>query len=271
MNNFKDICEKFDASVLQQLYKKITDDNGKIGEKNVFPIALVQSVFDAISGIRLDDILSHYNYIHLQYKGSQSETRLAIPLAHRRKTLIISYIDYDNNTHVEQYVGDAINDEVWRNDDNWKTPFTEGNFTVTVTDTQLEKYINQYFDDRDISSIVVEKAGDIISNYISSEEGGDVFVNTINEAVNNYLAEAITEDALKEIISEVINDRIKEHLIEYLNTDEGKDLILEVTQPYMDEQMNAFKEEVSEYLQDNERVIANALIRHEQWIQEHSK
>lgn len=271
MNNFKDICQKFDSSVLQQLYKKVTDDDCKTVDKNVFPVTLVQSVFDAITGIRLDDILSHYNYINLQYKGTKELTRNAIPVAHRRKGLVIQYKDYDSNTVIEQYVGKNINDDDWQHEDNWKTPFTEGRFTVSVTDTQLEKYINQYFDSKDIGSVVTERVGDIIANYIASDEGRSVFITTISDAVSDYLREYMNDEYLNELITDIVKDKVNEYLVTYLNTDEGKDLILEVTKPYMDEQMNAFRDEVSAYLQDNERVIANALIRHEQWIQEHSK
>lgn len=271
MKTFKEICQKFDASVLQQLTKKITSEDNNIEEKNVFPVALVQSVFDAISGMRLDDILTHYNYLHIQYKGNKASTRLAIPIGHRRKTLIISYVDYDNNIIVEQYIGKTINDDDWQHEDNWKAPFTEGNFTVSVTDAQLEKYINQYFDNKDIGSWVTERIGDIIADYLASEEGRNVFITAISDAVSDYLKEYVNDEYLNGLITDIVNDKISEYLVAYLNTDEGKDLILEVTKPYMDEQMNVFRDELSAYLQDNERVIANALIRHEQWIQEHSK
>lgn len=36
------------------------------------------------------------------------------------------------------------------------------------------------------------------------------------------------------------------------------------------EEFEAFKEEVTQYLHDNERVLANSLVRHEQWIEQNS-
>ena len=83
------LCEKYDASTLQQLYKIITDEaNGGLTTKDVFPVTLVQSVFDALTGTRLDQILALNNCMWLPFKGTREATRLQVGPDMRRKGLI---------------------------------------------------------------------------------------------------------------------------------------------------------------------------------------
>lgn len=392
MGNFRDICEKFDASVLQQLYKKITTEDNGVGNKDVFPVTLVQAVYDAISGIRLDDILSHYNYIYLEFKGSKKATRQAIPIGHRRNSLIISYKDYDNNTIVEQYIGENINDNEWQHDDNWKTPFTEGSFEISVTDSQLEKYINKYFEDNNLQQMIFDKADttinaaiqqvigegkldalitsvvnqflndrlgeyisedivrrivreycdeldlsneintivnnkadsyfssqdfkntvnnlantalntyigehlsdakikqlvdaylatlnlddilnnkveDKVNNYFSSDEFNtkidEIVSNIAGDKINEYITNNLTPENLNEIITNAIKDNLNVALNNYFTTDEGKQAIKDAIGPELEEVVGSYFEAFNTYIQDNERVIANALARHEQAI-----
>lgn len=377
MATFKDICEKFDSSVLQTLYKKVSGDNGLIN-KDVFPVALVQGVFDALSGMRLDDILSHYNYINLEYKGTDEATRLAIPIGHRRSGLIITYKDYDDNRRIEQYVSENINDNDWQNTANWKTPFTEGVFTIYVTDAQLKKYINEYFDNKNISQEIGDAVTNQFNEYITSEEGirnltelinrylnqhieefmsstsgqnilnnivnsylPDIVNNLFNDyistdemlnnirgiiqtMVNDYLGEFLTDEKLTTIVNNIVNDIIDEKvensvgnkvneyfasteftnlinniisgfiqdyleqnlsqerleeiitnaiqnnintaLNNYFNSEAGQTLLRELITPMLEPLVGEFFEAVQQYLLDNERVIANALARHEQAI-----
>lgn len=272
--SFKDICIKYDATTIQQLYKKITDKvSNSLVDKNVFPVGLVQAVYDAISGMRLDDILTHYNYIHIGYKGTDELTRLAVPIAHRRKLLVIQYTDYEDKTRLEQYIGNTINDEDWKNSNNWKTPFTEGNYTVYVTKEQLieaidkdelNKLIQEAIEGLNIGEIVDSKSDEVINNYLSQKD------EEITNLINNYLNEHLSEDQLNEIINNALQEKMQESISNYFNSDEGKEilreLIVEEFGPEIEETVGQFFEAVVQYMQDNERVIANALARHEQAI-----
>ena len=324
MANFKDICKKYDATILQQLYKKIVTDSGT-QDKNVFPIALVQGVYDAISGMRLDDILTHYNYINIRYGGTQEATRLLIPIAHRRKLLIIAYTDYDGNSYIEQYIGETINDNDWKASDNWKTPFTKGNFMVNLTDAQLEKYINKYFETHDMSGLIQQGITINFNQFINSEEGqgflnnvattiiqqyvadnltdaqlekyinkyfethdmsgliqqgitinfnqfinseeGQGFLNNVaTTIIQQYVADNLSEETLANIINTYLADNIQTICNTFFNSDAGKQAINEAIAPQLEEIVGEYFTALSTFVEDNERVIANALARHEQAI-----
>lgn len=274
MANFKDICQKFDASVLQQLYKKITKDDNTLGDKNVFPVALVQGVYDAISGMRLDDILTHYNYINLEFKGSQSSTRLAIPIAHRRTYLIISYTDYDNANHIEQYIGNNINDVDWQKDSNWKTPFTEGNFIVNVADNVVEEitnnYLDNYFEEHPLDTNVQNTVIQEVANWFNSTEGETFINNAVTNATNNYVQQYINDNLSDEQLAEIITNYLDENITticqNYFTSEAGQQAINDAIAPQLEEIVGEYFTAIQTYLQDNERVIANALARHEQAI-----
>lgn len=161
--DIKDICQKFDASVLQRLYKKVIDENNGIRHKDVFPVSLIQAVFDATNGERLDSILSRFNFIDMEYKGSIIETRNSVPILYRRPGLIISYCDYENYTHIEQYVKNEINDTVWIQNENWKPPFSDSNFAANITEEQLQDITNKVAD----SAIIEEKINNGVKEYVS--------------------------------------------------------------------------------------------------------
>ena len=265
MANFKDICKKYDATILQQLYKKIVTDSGT-QDKNVFPIALVQGVYDAISGMRLDDILTHYNYINIRYGGTQEATRLLIPIAHRRKLLIIAYTDYDGNSYIEQYIGETINDNDWKASDNWKTPFTKGNFMVNLTDAQLEKYINKYFETHDMSGLIQQGITINFNQFINSEEGQGLLNNVATTIIQQYVADNLSEETLANIINTYLADNIQTICNTFFNSDAGKQAINEAIAPQLEEIVGEYFTALSTFVEDNERVIANALARHEQAI-----
>lgn len=144
----KDLCERYDASTLQQLYKIITDEeNGGLTTKDVFPVTLVQSVFDALTGTRLDQILALNNCIWLPFKGTREATRLQVGPDMRRKGLIVAFRDYDGMTYTQRYLnGDSVSDEHWRYDDNWEDVFVGfGNLEFVE---QLKQYLTEYIDEK---------------------------------------------------------------------------------------------------------------------------
>lgn len=402
MASFKDINKKFDATSIQQLYKKITDKvTNALVDKNTFPVTVVQSTFDGITGVRLDDILSHYNYIYLEFKGTRVKTRRAIPEAHRRNSLIISYKDFDNTTVLEQYIGESIKDVDWTNDENWYAPFTNGIFTVRVSDEltidtilkylaaekiierlapdiidrvtgdyirgdegntimvnlikqyiaeniqlvdtikeyldenmsietlfnqyleqnlniddAVSKYINeniniedfinnylsenidinsalnqyiennlniqdvinnyleenldikQYIDNYlsenvDINNVINNNLQESIDNYFNTQEGSDTINNIVNEYLDQNLGDFISEESIKRYINEVIDAKLAEELKKYLDSEAGQTIINNIINEDLTNVVTQVLGDVTAYLQDNERVIANALARHE--------
>lgn len=54
MNN---ICQTYSASTLQQSYKIVTGTDGNLEKKKVFPVSVIQAIYDGETGKRLDAIL----------------------------------------------------------------------------------------------------------------------------------------------------------------------------------------------------------------------
>lgn len=143
----KSICERYDSSTLQQLYKIITGENKELTTKDVFPVTLVQSVFDALTGTRLDQILALNNCMWLPFKGTREATRLQVGPDMRRKGLIVAFRGYDGMVYTQRYLnGDSVADEHWRYDANWEDVFVGfGNLEFVK---QLKKYLTEYIDEK---------------------------------------------------------------------------------------------------------------------------
>ena len=143
----KDICEKYDASTLQQLYKTITGENSELTTKDVFPVTLVQAVFDGLTGTRLDQILALNNCMWLPFNGTREATRLQVGPDMRRKGLIIAFRDLDGMVYTQRYFnGDSVADEHWGNDNNWEDCFVS--FDDSDSIEQIKQYLAKYIDEK---------------------------------------------------------------------------------------------------------------------------
>lgn len=143
----KELCERYDASTLQQLYKIITGENNELIAKDVFPVTLVQSVFDGLTGTRLDQILALNNCMWLPFNGTREATRLQVGPDMRRKGLIVAFRDLDGMVYTQRYLnGDSVADEHWRYDANWEDVFVGfGNLEFVE---QLKQYLTEYIDEK---------------------------------------------------------------------------------------------------------------------------
>lgn len=143
----KELCERYDASTLQQLYKIITGENNELTAKDVFPVTLVQSVFDGLTGTRLDQILALNNCMWLPFNGTREATRLQVGPDMRRKGLIVAFRDLDGMVYTQRYLnGDSVADEHWRYDANWEDVFVGfGNLEFVE---QLKQYLTEYIDEK---------------------------------------------------------------------------------------------------------------------------
>ena len=143
----KDICERYNATSLQQSIKIVTDENGEHKEKDVYPISVIQAIFDGLTGTRLDHILSFGNCIYVPFQGTREATRLVIGSQMRRKGLIVVFRDLDNMTYTQRYIySESVADEHWRYDDNWEDCFVGfGNLEFIE---QLKQYLTKYIDEK---------------------------------------------------------------------------------------------------------------------------
>nr|DAO50329.1 MAG TPA: hypothetical protein [Crassvirales sp.]DAR29025.1 MAG TPA: hypothetical protein [Crassvirales sp.] len=143
----KDICERYDATSLQQLTKIVTDENGEHIEKDVYPVSVIQGIYDGINGNRLDHILSLANCIYVPFKGSRKTTRLTIDSQMRRKGFIIVFKDLDNKTYTQRYINsNSITDDSWGNDNNWEDCFVS--FDDSDSIEQIKQYLTKYIDEK---------------------------------------------------------------------------------------------------------------------------
>lgn len=109
--------DKMEIEEIHQL-NVLAEDNKT--RKNIFPITVIQAIYDAQHGHRLDSILGNINCIYVPYAGTDIDTKLLVPIINRRKGLLLTYVDYDNNIWCSQYNGDLTSDEEWVKEDNWK-------------------------------------------------------------------------------------------------------------------------------------------------------
>lgn len=274
---------------MQQLIKKNPLGSGV---KNIYPKTWIEGIRDKLTNERLDDILSSYNMLYLPYAGSMQDTRILVPEFLRRKGLWITYVKFDNNIVTEWYNSDKLDDVNWRDDSNW-------NLSLELS-TVLEEYFNtSAFKNlfyNSISSVLQKlltldfiapilqdflKGLDLpntVENYILNYLDSDEFNNKVIQYINNSLGEFLNRDTIYALLSEWLEenkDFIKDTVVsvdwetiinEYFNTEEGQETIRDAVQPQLEGILGEFFEAFRDYIADNERVIANALARHEQAI-----
>lgn len=183
MNN---ACKEYSATSIQQLTKLITDkQSGELKEKNVYPISLVQSIFDGVTGNRLDVILSLFNCIYIPYGDSKRSTRLKVSNQMRRLGLIITFKDATNTIYTQRYIGTSFDDANWGNDKNWEDCFVSFDSSEAVE--QLKQYFTNY-----INNIIGDITGIkfvIVTSLPSVGEKGTIYLiknNSSTEANNVY-------------------------------------------------------------------------------------
>lgn len=115
-----DLCTGYDRNSIHQIQKK-DNDTTHTSKYNIFPLTYIQAVYDARDGRRLDTILEQCNNLYVYWKGSREATRLQLPMYMRRRGIIITYRDGDNNIVTEQCINaDRIADDVFGKDENWE-------------------------------------------------------------------------------------------------------------------------------------------------------
>ena len=137
-------CKQYDVTTLQQMYKYITDTDGSIKEKNVFPISVFQAIFDGLTGLRLDVVLNNINYIWVIFSVDKSTTRLKVGSEQRRAGLVISYENSAGKIITERYIGYEVDDTNWSDEDNWEECFVS--FENLDFVDSLKEYLIDYID-----------------------------------------------------------------------------------------------------------------------------
>ena len=195
-------CQSFDPSKVQcdkegnmpiHILDKYCEENDT--RYNIFPLTVIQAIFDGLTGTRLDRILAACNSVYLTWEGTFTDTVNKLDKIYRRKGYIITYRDETNINWTQRYNSDDISDAAWTNPDNW-----EGwSFDTVIKDLAeaLEEIFTNIGDYKDFL--------DIITSFIN-----DFVINVFNN-INNYpkLVEIIknsTVESLPIIIKDIFNN-----------------------------------------------------------------
>ena len=99
----------------KQLYEKTSE-----GMKEVSPLVAIEDIYSKLSDTPLEALVSLYNHVKCEWKGSVADTRRTVPLFLRRSGL---FITYNNGTkYITEFFSagaDQITTEGWIKDSNW--------------------------------------------------------------------------------------------------------------------------------------------------------
>lgn len=186
--------------------------------RKFYPVSLLQALYDARTGVRLDRILASINSIYLPYAGSFGPTMLQVPLEARRVGLIVTYKDLLGVTSTVRYksTNTTINDEAWSNKDNW-----EGwSFDNVIND--LAEALNVVFNDiasyPDIKAAIDDQINTFIKSYVETEDVKKQFVDVLNDSIIAAAKEQ-TEDVWHNVCNyEKLNQLINDSVTTVINT-----------------------------------------------------
>lgn len=98
----------------KQLYEKTSE-----GIKEISPLVSIEDIYSKLSDTPFNTLLSLFNHIKCDWKGTVANTRRAVPLFLRRSGL---FITYNNGMKyiTEFFIGDnIIGEDSWIDDSNW--------------------------------------------------------------------------------------------------------------------------------------------------------
>lgn len=159
------------------------------GNRKFYPVSLLQAIYDARTGVRLDRVLATINSIWLPYAGSFGATMLQVPIKARRNGLIVTYKDLLGVINTVRYKNTAasINDEQWSNQSNW-----EG-WTFDSAINDLADALNVIFSDIDSYPTFKQYLNDTLNQlvvaYVDKEEVKKEFASVLTEQIKTIAKE----------------------------------------------------------------------------------
>ena len=246
---------------------------------------------ELISEKDIEFILSQYNFFNLEWKDDAETTRLQVPETLRRSGLWITYTHLGERI-TERFIGTDMQAQIpedWKNDVFWeKLDFeailnsAEDAFTTILRN--LDKYPK-------FKEFLSKLLGDLLKNEISLDDLKDLIELHIEEVlksmipsgylnalvlsvaqslIDNYLNSPSFKATLNKLIQDYLcNLSIGDDIINnYFNSTRGKEVLKEVVRELLEEILGDYFEDIQNTLTSMERVIANALARHELAITE---
>lgn len=154
--------------------------------KKIYPVTLLQALFDARTGLRLDRLLSYINCIYLNYCGSFSATMNQIPADQRRAGLIVTFRDFNGIISTVRYkeTNLSVADEYWGDRDKW-----EG-WTFDTAINDLASALDVIFKDIDsypeFKQVLIDTISPLITAYMNNEEN----ITKVKELIKDDIIKA---------------------------------------------------------------------------------
>ena len=211
-------CQSFDPSKVQcdkegnmpiHILDKYCEENDT--RYNIYPLTVIQAIFDGLTGTRLDRILAACNSVYLTWEGTFADTVNKLDKIYRRKGYIITYRDATNINWTQRYNSDDISDTAWTNPDNW-----EGwSFDTVIKDLAeaLEEIFTNIGDYKDFLDIITSFINDFVINVFNNINNYPKLVEIFNQYIKQW-TESIFNNissypALNQFITNAINTHVE--------------------------------------------------------------
>lgn len=165
-------------------------------------------------------------------------------------------IDYGLTTPDEDMIKDLIQDIInqWLDDDKLQQIINEW-----LNQRDLDEIINNWLEEADLSQQIQEAVNNAMKDIDISDQ--------ITNAVNQWLEDNDLIDVINNAINKYLGDNLNDILNNYFGPDgPGYGNLEDMVDQMLDDKIGQYLEDIKAMLKDNERVIANALSRHEEDI-----
>ena len=196
----------------KQLYEKTSE-----GMKEVSPLVSIEDIYSKLSDTPLEALVSLFNHVKCEWKGSVADTRRTVPLFLRRSGL---FITYNNGTkYITEFFSartDQITTEGWVKDSNWTSVPDEDYISAgvkpgvgTIGYEQLNDNLKQLFrekvnvtnfpDDEDIVSVDnMLKLKDREADAANFQSKGYIILRKNLVEVNGVVKNILTQDMINQ-------------------------------------------------------------------------
>lgn len=165
-------------------------------------------------------------------------------------------ISYGLTTPDEEMIKDLIQNIInqWLDDDKLQQIINEW-----LNQRDLDEIINNWLEEADLSQQIQEAVNNAMKDIDISDQ--------ITNAVNQWLEDNDLTDVINNTINKYLGDNLNDILNNYFGPDgPGYGNLEDMVDQMLDDKIGQYLEDIKAMLKDNERVIANALSRHEEDI-----
>lgn len=165
-------------------------------------------------------------------------------------------ISYGLTTPDEDMIKDLIQSIVdeWLNEDTLQQIINDW-----LNQKDLDEIISNWLEEADLSTQIQEAVNNALKDIDISDQ--------ITNAVNQWLEDNDLTDVINNAINKYLGDNLNDILNNYFGPDgPGYGNLEDMVDQMLDDKIGQYLEDIKAMLKDNERVIANALSRHEEDI-----